>query len=216
MSIFVEDNEYANEVKAELTRISHPQANPHYCDQLGPGFLTPVPMAIGDKVSSGMYLKVDYPAPTHPSDLGAQLLSKLANYQPTHILIHGVPNNFRWTYFDPRGSSVTKFISEEGGGFTTDVKSQPHVDLYIDGSENNVRYPITIMSSDYCFVSIPERKPYVRLYHELLHAEGLIFGQAHRHWTVIPKTNDFRRQRGLGYERVLPFMDSIERTIRTW
>jgi hypothetical protein len=215
LSIFIEDNDYAGAVKADLTRISHPQADPHLCDLRGPTFLPPVPMAIGDKVSSGTYFKVDYPAPTHPSDPGAQLLSKLANYRPKHIFVHGVRNDFRWTYYDPRGSTLTKFISEEGGGLTTDMKSQPHVDLYIDGSETNVSYPITI-KQDHCFISISERNPYVRLYHELLHAEGLIFGLAHGHWTVIPKTNEFRRQRGLGYERVLPLMDSIERTIRTW
>jgi hypothetical protein len=208
LSIYIEDNEFANEVKAQISLIA--LSHPARCDISGPMFWPSVQMAVaqGSTVASDKFFRVDYPTPAHPSDLGSQLLSKLASYQAKHIFIHGAPREF-WLTLDARGNAIN--VSQEDGGFTIDIKNSPHVDLYIDGSPENTKY----MIDSKCEGSIPERNPYVRLYHELLHAEGLIFGLAHGHWAVIPKTNDFRRQRKLGYERVLPPTDWLLRRVRT-
>lgn len=190
MSIFVEDNEFASEVKGQLELIAHPLR----CG-LRPMFLPSSGLAGGAAVSTN-YFRVDYPTATHPSDLGAKLLNRLANYLPKHVFIHGVPNNW---YVLIRRESLS--VRERGGGITTDEISYPHVDLFVDGSKDNKNYEIRAKGLG----TIRERNPFVRLYHELLHAEGLIFGQDHGHsTTVFPKTNDFCRQRNLGYERVLP------------
>jgi hypothetical protein len=192
MTIYIEDNQYSNEVKDQLRKVVNGDKSL---------IISPTSVSIDDV----KYFQVTYqPAttlvgPGNP-DLGKALINKLANQSEKHIYIHGEHPFFR---IPPVGGE-DYVVQNEGGGFTTDTQRYPHVDLYVDGTENNQRYPITIEEPGFNSTEVFE-DPYIRLYHEFLHAEGLIDRIPHSHPVIEPKVNQLRTQRGLGYEIEVPY-----------
>jgi hypothetical protein len=191
MTIYIEDNEYANEMKDQLREIVNGDKSL---------IISPTSISLDDI----KYFQVTYQpvttliGPGNP-DLGKELIKKLANQSGKHIYIHGVQPSLGML----TRTGEYKVIQNEGGGFTTDQNQYPHVDLYVDATAANQRYPITIEEP---WMNTTEKfeAPYVRLYHELLHAEGLIDQVSHSHGVIIPKVNQLRAQRSFGYQREEP------------
>jgi hypothetical protein len=192
MTIYIQDNQYSNEVKDQLRKIVYSDKSLIISSTsiLAPG---------ADPALR--YFEVTYqpPATLVGQDLGRQLINKLANQSAKHTFIHGEHPFFRASV---EGNDTV--VQNEGGGFTTDRLLPPHVSLYVDGTSDSKRYPITIEEPWLNTNEIFE-DPYIRLYHELLHAEGLIDQIPHSHPVLIPKVNQLRTQRGLGYEREVPW-----------
>src|SRR5262245_26881570 len=132
MSIYVEDNKYTQEVRDELDKIANPYSDygqyPFFpCDGLL--FSPSATVAGGDTAlpeSAGKFFQVTFPTLVFDNDLGQNLIYELANYPSKHVFIHGVPPNFFRTYYDNRGNTETMWVSQQGGGFTTDLKSAPN------------------------------------------------------------------------------------------
>jgi hypothetical protein len=191
MTIYIEDNQYSSEMKDELRKVVNGDKSL---------IISPTSVSIDDT----KYFQVTYqPAstligPSNP-DLGKALVKKLANQTEKHIYIHGEHPFFRMSI-----GGEDCVVQNKGGGFTTDTRRHPHIDVYVDGTANNQRYPITIEEPGLNSTEVLEH-PYVRLYHELLHAEGYIDNIRHSHPVIEPKVNQFRTQRGLGYEIEVPY-----------
>lgn len=207
MSLFIADDKFAREIKRQLIIV----ALPNSAAGQQPVFL-PSQVTAGGRLrhwwseADIKYTQVVYNNSASLNDLGAKLVAKLATDPVTHVFIHGadpyVQIIFKYGAPDEERHSVKGL----GGGFTTDVETAPHIEVFVDGSAGNTDYPI--WTTDYRGWGRGKGLPYVRLYHELVHADRMMSNLTHGEKTMVPLVNQFRKQRGLGYERAKPWFGS--------
>ncbi|MEO1190047.1 MAG: hypothetical protein AAFW60_13345 [Pseudomonadota bacterium] len=190
MAIYVECNQYLDEIKRQIGLVADPSGNSSSLQ-----FLQANTMTLGDHVAVNLYTKIAFPTGSAGTDLGAQLIEKLANQTLMSIFIHGVDGSFSTSTFDRLGTE-TRYELAKDNGLTITSTNSPEVNIYVNGSSTNQSYAIKIG-----FMTWTNEKPFVLLYHELKHAEGDIYNKSSGHWKLIPEVNEFRTQRQLGYER---------------
>lgn len=188
--MFVESNQYFDEIKRQLGLVTDPSGG-HPALQ----FLPANPSTLGDHVSVNVYSKVVFPQTAAGTDLGAQLVDKLANQTIREIFIHGVDGAFSKSIFDRLGNE-TKYELSKDNGLTIPSNTTTEVNIYVNGTATNQNYQVRIG-----FRTWGPEKPYILLYHELKHAEADTYKTSNQHWKLIPEVNKFRKQRNLGYER---------------
>ena len=206
MSLFIADENFVPEVTRQLMIVALP--NPTAGQQ--PVILPPKVVAEGRlrhwwSKTDIKYSQVTFHNSTSLTDLGAQLVAKFANNPARHVFIHGVDSAVTIILKGGTAAEERHQVEGLGGGFTTDVDTYPHIEVFVDASAGNTNYGI--WTTDYKGWGRGKGLPYVRLYHELVHADRIMTGLPHGEKTMVPLVNKFRNQRGLGYERATPWFD---------
>lgn len=132
--------------------------------------------------------------PATPKDNGQELIKLLVNKPTNRILIRGLSSAGTISLLPPGRSRPEIYsITEKGGGFVPTFQ-ESDVDVYFDAEDCS--------SAGYFFLDASGKKvkvtPYIRLFHELVHAKVNIEGNpTHDEDPVITETNQFHKQRGI-------------------